>query len=103
VDSTARIDGVILVVSRQFFDRGYDRNARFGVFFFRFFKNNEMPDQVQQGMRVEHALDERFQLPDQGEASSLPSAVFQAMKRDNPADSEPALASKPSEITNKAL
>ena len=37
------------------------------------------------------------------EASTLPSAVFQVMKRLIPAESEPALASSPSEITSKAL
>ena len=36
-------------------------------------------------------------------ASVSPSAVFQAMKRLKPADNEPALASKPSEITSKPL
>jgi hypothetical protein len=36
-------------------------------------------------------------------ASALQSSLFQAINRLNPADKEPALASKPSEITNKAL
>ena len=37
------------------------------------------------------------------EASVLPSALFQVINRDIPADNEPALASKPSEITMNAL
>ena len=38
-----------------------------------------------------------------GEAWVLPSAVFQAIKREKPAERDPALASRPSEMIRQAL
>ncbi len=40
-------------------------NSRCGIFFFRFFKNNEMTHQVDQRLLIEHTLNKSFQLTDQ--------------------------------------
>ncbi len=62
-----------------------------------------MTHQVDQRLLIEHTLNKSFQLTDQMRGFNFPSDDFQAIKRLNPEEMVPALASNPSEIITKPL
>lgn len=55
------IDGVILVVGGNLLDRLQGDDFGNGIFGFDFFKDGEVPNQVEQGAFVEHSLRENFE------------------------------------------
>ncbi|MFM2432315.1 MAG: hypothetical protein RLZZ511_3529 [Cyanobacteriota bacterium] len=50
------VDGVVLVVGGEFFGGGEGDEVGLGVFFFGFFKDDEVAQEIEQGGFVQHAL-----------------------------------------------